>query len=79
MNFVRLVVSTDAVCVCVCVCGHACVCMRVRACVSSLSQPDGLSVVNQNPVPGGLFNLAGEEEGAGEERGEGGGEYTNCP
>ena len=53
MNFVRLVVSTDAVCVCVCVC----VCVRV----SSLSQPDGLGVVNQNPVPGGLFNLAEEK------------------
>ena len=43
--------------------------------VNLLSQPDGLGIVDQDPVPGGLLNLVekmGEgTEGAGKKRGEG--------
>ena len=43
--------------------------------VNLLSQPDGLGIVDQDPVPGGLLNLVekmGEGiDGAGKKRGEG--------
>ena len=62
--------------------------------VNLLSQPDGLGIVDQDPVPGGLLNLVEkmgegteggrdrggrEEERRREETGEGRREYTTVP